>query len=412
MKTIMILGAAEGQLPFLNICKNKGYRTIVVSVPGDYPGFKLADKAYYCDTRDKEQILQIARDEHIDAITTDQTDVSVMSVAYVAEKLGLRGIGCDNALKFTNKYEMRKAAREAGICVPDFKKITSIEDAEAAVSEMGYPVIIKPVDSSGSRGVFKINNIEELRENYPISASKSLIGDVIMEQFIVGKEYLADGFAMDNEYHTLDVGEKEFFDVPNIFVSRMCMFSSANKLTTRQENMVKETNDKLIRAFGLPFGITHAEYIYSPEKDAVYLVECAARGGGVFLSSDLTPMASGFNTNEALIDYIVEGNVKKVCPDELEKKVSAWVCFSFPEGKIKTISKVDETKAIPGVEKVIMSSVYEGMETHPLRDDSGKYGPILVVEESKEACYSVIEKVRDTLCIDVETSEGLKGLIW
>ena len=84
MKKIMILGAGAGQLPFINICKQKGAFVVAISPKGDYPGIKAADSFYDCDTRDKERILEIARKEHIDAITTDQTDVSVPAAAYVA----------------------------------------------------------------------------------------------------------------------------------------------------------------------------------------------------------------------------------------------------------------------------------------------------------------------------------------
>lgn len=407
----MILGANDGQMPFINICKSKGYRILVVSPKGDYPGFKLADKSVYLDTRDKESILKVALEEKIDAIVTDQTDVSVGSVAYVAEKMNLAGIGTDVALKFTDKYEMRKAAKEVGVNVPEFDETDSADMAVEIANRIGYPVIIKPIDSSGSRGVMKVTCDKEMKDNFEYTKNISNKKMVIVEKFVVGKEYLADGFAMDYEYVTLDVGEKEFFNVPNIYVSKMCMFSSS-ALTHNDHvmNMVKETNDKLIKGFKLPFGITHAEYLYSKEEDEVYLVECAARGGGVFLSSDITPNASGFNTNVALIEYVTEGI--KSFPQELDRKVSGWVCFSFPDGEITDISGVDETLQILGVDKVVLDKIYVGMKTKYLRDDSGKYGPVLFTANSREECYNIVDKVRNTLKISVKTQDGIQGAIW
>lgn len=413
LKTVMILGANDGQLPMINICKEKGYRTITVSPKGEYPGFQVADKSVFMDTRDMENILKCAIDEDIDAIVTDQTDVAVESVAYVAEKMGLTGIGIETAERFVNKYEMRKAAKAAGINVPEFDQATSVEEAIRIADKIGYPVIMKPVDSSGSRGVRKVDSLLDIKENFENTKSKSKRGIVIVEKFIAGKEYLADGFAMDYKYVTLDVGEKEFFDVPNIYVSKMCMFSSAALTESdRVMAMVKETNDSLINAFKLSFGITHAEYIYSEAEDKVYLVECAARGGGVFLSSDITPNASGFNTNEALIEYITEGTKKIPQEKELLKKVSGWVCFSFPDGVISEISGVEETKNIEGVDKVILDKIYVGMPTKELVDDSGKYGPVLFTGKNKEECYRIVNKVRNTLQIRVMTSGGEKGAIW
>lgn len=412
MKTIMILGASVQQIPFIKICKELGLRTVVVSRRGNYPGFNLADQVYYYDTQDKDNILQAARAEQICAITTDQTDVSVATVAYVAEKLGLRGIGEETAKKFTDKYEMRKAAQKAGIPVPNFDEAKNLDDALSAAEKIGYPVIIKPVDSSGSRGVFKVNNQNELKSMFEESISNSHAKRLVVESYICGKEYLADGFAMNYEYCTLDVGEKEYFNVPNIFVSRMCVFSSVNRKNGHVYEMVEETNNKLVKAFGLPFGITHGEYMYVPDEDKVYLIECAARGGGVYLSSDLTPMASGFDTNRALIQYLVDGKESYISKEKLDNKVSAWLCFTFPKGKISKIDGVLETQQIDGVKKVILDDIYVGMDVENLRNDSGKYGPVLLMGNSISDCQNIISKVRKTLKIEVSTENGVKEVIW
>ena len=412
MKKVMLLGAGSGQMPFLKICKEKGYYVIVVSIEGDYPCFKEADKVYYIDTRNKEKILEAAMQENIDAIITDQTDVSVPTVAYVSEKMGLRGIGYETALKFTDKYEMRKAAKEAGVGCPQFTKVFSLEEVIDFAGKIGYPLMIKPTDSSGSRGVTKINNIEELAANFELSKKCSSTGAVIVEEFITGKEYLVDGFAMNNKYINLDVGEKEYFDVPDIFVSKMCIFSSAAKEPNRIEKMVLEANKKVVSSIGLEFGITHAEYLYCEKDDKVYLVEVAARGGGVFLSSHITPSATGFNTNKALIEYVVDGKNVDIEEIELDKKVSAWMCFSFPEGHITNIEGVEETKKIAGVYMVDMDDLFIGKHVKKLCDDSGKYGPVLILSNDKTGCYEIMEKIRETLKIEVSTQDGIKQMIW
>ena len=411
-KTIMILGAGEGQLNFVRICKERGYRVICVSIAGDYPCFKICDTSYHVDTRDKERILEIAQNEQIHAITTDQTDVSVLSVAYVAEHMGLKDIGCDCARRFTNKYSMRCQAKKAGLPVPDFAKAATLVEALEAAHSIGYPVIIKPVDSSGSRGVVKISSDEELRANFAYSLGKSQAQDVIVEKFIRGKEYLADGFAMDHQYVTLDVGDKEYFAVENLFVSKMCMFSSVKNLEDPTSHLVKETNDAIIRAFDLPFGITHAEYLYCEEDHKVYLVECAARGGGVYLSSDLTPLASGFDTNTALIDYLMEDRKIFVDEDRLDNKVSAWLCFAFPEGILTSFDGIDAVMKIPGVHKFCCDGFHVGMKTKALRDDSGKYGPILLSGSNRADCYKIIERVKETFSATIQTEQGLAGLVW
>lgn len=412
MKTVMILGAGKGQLPFIEICKHRGYQTIVVSPKGDFPGFSLADKAYFFDTRDKDSILRVALKEKIDAITTDQTDVSVPTVAYVAEKMGLPGIGSKLAKQFTDKYEMRKAAAKAGIAVPDFMRARNLSEALCAAEKIGYPLIIKPVNSSGSRGVYKIASAQDLNKKYSESSAFDIQQEIIVEKFIDGIEYLADGFAMNGEYHTLDIGTKEYFDLPGCFVSKMCMFVSAKRISQGVEKKVFNTNEALIRALQLPFGITHAEYIYSPTDKKVYLVECAARGGGVFLSSHLTPWASGFKTNEALIDYLLESKCKVVDPERLSNKISAWLCFGLPSGRIVDITGCDKLNEIPGIRKICLDDIYPGKETCILRDDTNKYGPILFCDDSEESIMRAINEVKNVLKININTENGLKGIIW
>ncbi len=413
MKKVMILGAGSGQVPFLKICRSKGYEVIVVSVPGDYPGFKLADKFYFVDTRDKDTILKIARDEKIDAILTDQTDVSVPTVAFVAEKMDLRGIGYETALKFTDKYLMRKAAKEAGVGVPAFDRAFNVAEAVDIAEKIGYPLIIKPVDSSGSRGVRRIDSPEDLKKEFDATKHYSLSGTVILEGFIEGKEYLVDGYAMDYEYCNLDLGIKEQFNLPGMYMSKMCMFSSAKRIKDRVGQMVLEANKKLATSMRLPFGITHAEYRYNKAEDKVYLIEIAARGGGDYISSDLTALASGFSTNEPLVDYIVNGNIHKANFDKLDDKVAAWLGVAFPaDGIVRYIKGLENLQHIHGVYRHHMDNIFIGKKVHPPTDDTGRYGLILIHADTEDECYKIIGKAKNTLDIEIETADGIKKQIW
>lgn len=412
MKKVMILGANNGQIPFMNICKEKGAEVIAVSIKGDYPGFQVADKSYYCDIRDQERILEIAEKEQVDAILTDQTDVSVPTAAYVSEQLGLKGIGYDTAMKFSDKYLMRTEAEKAGIAVPKYGQATDYREALRLASGMRYPVMVKPTNSSGSRGVHKVNCLEELEAAVEDATGCSGNKKVIVEEFIQGKEYIVDGLAIDYEYINTDLGIKEYFDKPNMYISKMCMFSSPALIKDEKEKKVLEANRKLVEGLGLEFGITHGEYIYCENDARVYLVEIAARGGGVYLSSDLTPLASGVNTNEMLIEHVLNGTGYHLEEIELKKKVSAWRCFELTPGIITKIEGVEETKRIPGVYKVCLDGLKEGQEVYELTDDTRKHGPILVCGNSREECFESLSLVEQTLQIETEGAEGTRRISW
>lgn len=401
-KKVMILGAAEGQIPFIKICKEHGYELFVVSIQGDYPGFQYADHCIYLDTRDKDTILKVARDEKIDAILTDQTDVSVPTVAYVSEQMGLRSIGYERSLLFSNKFLMRTAAKNLGVGVPNFCKATTYKDAIEETSTFCYPLIIKPVDSSGSRGVRKVCSPEELRMYFDDTKSYSRSGTVIVEEYITGKEYLADGIALNGRYHNLDLGTKEYFNKPGMYISKMCMFTSSTAINDPIEKTVLETNKKIVEGFRLPFGLTHAEYLVRETDKKVFLVEIAARGGGVFLSSDLTPRACGLDTNRILINYIVDGKIADIDDEKLGKDTAAWICFELHPGIIKAIKGVKETRNIPGVFMININKLKPGITVEATTDDTKKHGPVLIHSHSRDECYKTIQQVRQTLDVIVE----------
>ncbi len=413
MKKIIVLGASYGQIHLIQICKKMGCYVIVIGRKEQVPGFELADRIYYVDIKEKEYILGIAQKEEIDAILSDQSDYAVPTIAYVSEKMGLRTIGYERALNYTNKYRMRVKAKLGGINVPCFFKTDEIDILYENAKRLRYPLIMKPIDSAGSRGIHKIVSEEELAEAFYDSRAFSTTGEVIVEEYISGKEYIVDGFGIENQYINLDIGEKEYFDIKDTYISKRCIFISADMITNENEKKILDINKKVVSYFGLPYGITHAEYILEDVTNKVYLVEIAARGGGIYLSSDLTPRATGIPTNEYLVEYVLYGKNKDIKNFKLQKRVTAWMCFELAPGTISRISGVSRICEIKGVFKVCLDNIYIGKKILPLKNDLGKYGPILVEADSREKCCEIMSEVRKTLKIETIDIVGKKqGIIW
>ena len=143
----MVLGAGLYQVPLITTAQKQGIYTIAVSPDGDYPGLKVADKTYLYDVRDEESILRAAQEENIDGIVTDQTDIAVRTVAYVANNMGLPGIDYECAKRFTDKYLMRERCEELGLPTIKHRIVSSEAEAEAFLNETGTDAIIKPVDN-------------------------------------------------------------------------------------------------------------------------------------------------------------------------------------------------------------------------------------------------------------------------
>ncbi len=409
-KKTMVIGGGRGQIPIMNLCHKYGYDVLAVSPKGNYPGLNIADDVLYADVRDYDKILATAKEKDVRGVLTDQLDVGVYTAALVSEKLHLNGISTNVASRFTNKFIMRKAAEEAGINVPHNQLLKSLDDLDKVIEYLQFPLIMKPVDSDASRGVYKVNNRDEIRSHYPITKSYSKADEIILEEFITGKEYVVEAYTSNYVVNNLVVGHRDYFEIDGAFIPCATVFSDAHSADSLLEERIKEINSKLVSSFGLPFGITHAEYLHDEKTDEIYLVEIAARGGGVFISSDLIPLACGVDAN----DLYVRNALGLPCDNKIEISTgaSAYFCYLTPEGTVSRINNTDQIMSITGVHKAFFDNIEIGMKTASIKDKSSRKGPILVKGKSKKDCYDTISKVKKILDIKVITNNGEEDIRW
>ena len=200
MKKILILGAGIYQVPLIKTAKRLGIYTIVASIPGDYPGFELADKVYYENTTDYAKILSIARREKIDGIITTGTDVAVITIGRVCDTLGLTGLGFKSAEIATDKLLMKSCYEKYGVRTARFRKIAfDDEDYADKLRDLEFPVMFKSVDSSGSRGITKVSSPEEFEKARNNVLENTRSNYFIVEEFIDGEEFGAQAFVRNGE---------------------------------------------------------------------------------------------------------------------------------------------------------------------------------------------------------------------
>jgi biotin carboxylase len=407
---IMIVGAGINQTPLINKAREMGFETIVISIDGDYPGFLIADKYYKLDIRHKEAILEVARLEKISGIVSDQLDGAVRTVAYVAERLGLPGIGYDCAVKFTDKYMMRQLCKEVGVPVPEHFQVASLDEAIQCAKLLSFPLVIKPVDNYGSLGVFKINNLAEIETKFPNSFSCSHSGKVILEEYFSGKEIVVEGFVSDYQVTNLLIGDRTHFSLVDMFIFKDTLFPS--QLSSKMKEKIIDIDSRLIRHLGPKFGITQSEYLIDEKTGELRLVETAIRGGGVFVSSDLVPLACGIDVTEMLLELASGRLGVKIDNCKLVERASGYVCFYLPEGIISEVKGIQEVIAIPGVHHAYLQNITVGKQTMPMTYKGSRLGPILVYAKDRQALQDVIAQVKETLVIRVKTPDGIRGIIW
>ena len=160
MSRILIIAGGKWQVPLIRKAKLLGYEVVNSNLYEESPGFEFADFKEVCDVRDKKQNLKIAKKYDVKGVLSDQSDIAIPTVAYVAEKIGCPSIGNKMAELFTNKYKMREFCKKEGFSYPEYKLCTSMEEAATFLEEIGGKTIIKPLDSQSSRGVYKINSLK------------------------------------------------------------------------------------------------------------------------------------------------------------------------------------------------------------------------------------------------------------
>ena len=405
---IMIIGAGRYQVPIIEKAKELGYETIAISPQGAYPGLDIADKVYNLDVRDEKGILNVARGERISGVTTDQTDIAVRTVAFIAEKMGLPGIGYETATLFTNKLMMRERSKELGLPTIRHKLAHSLDEAKEFFEIIGSSAIIKPVDNQGSRGVYLIDSMRELERRFYDTLSYSPSGQAIIEQHINGREFEVDSILVNYQEQTLMYADTDLYGIPNVFASKTRLYPSV----ADDESVKKllDLNHKTITGFGLKQGLTHSEYIQDESTGEIYLIEAAARGGGSFISSHIAELQTGLNTSEFLVDLAV-GKISKMPEFERCRCHCGYVTFYLPEGEVVDVGDIEKVQSFEFVRKDTLEDIYPGLKTLSFNDKTAR-NVIIVEGSSRKDLLEKIDLVRRTLNTKVRTRNGIEGPIW
>jgi carbamoyl-phosphate synthase large subunit len=204
MKKLLILGAGIIQIPVILKAKELNIYSIVLDYDEKAPGINYADAFYGISTNDTEKVLTLAKKLNITGILTT-SDYPVNTVAKVAQELSLPGMSIELANLCTNKYLQRQFFRNNDVRVPKYVFIKSVDDLFCIDF---FPCIIKPVDSSASRGVKLVHNQKEIVDQYPISKNYSKSNGVIVEEFIHGREFSVETITQHGNTHIVQITEK------------------------------------------------------------------------------------------------------------------------------------------------------------------------------------------------------------
>lgn len=362
MKKIAIIGASELQNPLILKAKELGYETHVFAWQDGSIGEKTADFFYPISIVEKDEILKKCREIGIDCITTIASDLATVAVNYVANEMGLPGNSLECNLKSTNKYEMRKAFKENGVPTIKFTEVTSSSEINET-DDMTYPLIVKPTDRSGSRAITKIYKKEELEEAINKAIDNSFEKRAIVEEYIDGNEYSAEGITFNGVHRFLTITKKYTTGAPN-FIETGHIEPAG--LTKEMEQKVYDELGKALTALQITNSATHSEFKIT-SKGEVRVIEIGARMGGDCIGSDLVQISTGYDFIKMVID--VSNGIEPKFEVVTEPKI-AGIKFIFNQKDLEDFNKLKAENP----ELIYRVSEIHDVGTHNVVDSSSRFG--------------------------------------
>lgn len=367
-KKLAIIGASYLQLPLVKKAKEMGVETICFAWEDGAVCKDLCDKFYPVSTVDKEEILRICRDEKIDGITTIASDVATLTVCYVAEHLGLIGNPDKYSLRTTNKYLMRQCFMEHGIPSPNFCE--SNGTVPETVMSFLFPVIVKPTDRSGSRGVEKVENVIGLSRALERACRESFQKKSIIEEFVDGREISVESISFAGQHYVLQITDKITTEAP-FFVE--LEHHQPSSLPDDIKNQVKAIVLEALDALHIQFGASHSELKITSDGD-IKVIEIGARMGGDFIGSHLVQLSTGYDFLKGVIE-IALGIFHE--PKIIEKKHSGVFFLSEETKGLRQV--IEHWKDFP----VIVEAEITATKLKPIECSADRSGYLIYKADTK-----------------------------
>lgn len=358
-KNLAVIGASYLQLPLIQKAKEMGFTTHVFAWAVNAVGEREADFFYPISIIEKEKILEKCKEVGICGICSIASDVAVITVNYVAEKMGLPGNSIVSARKCTNKHLMRQAFEKAGDPSPRSIQVDENTDLDSLIFE--YPIIVKPTDRSGSRGIFKLDSNIGIKVAVISAINESFENKALIEEYATGQEYSVEYISYNGTHHFLALTKKYTTGAPHFIETGHLEPAPVDNDTL---DRVKKVVSHALNTLDIKNGASHSE-IKVANDGTIKIIEIGARMGGDCIGSDLVRYSTGYDFVKMVIEVACGEKpiFNKVCdPIKVESK------FIFSKEDIEEYKK-DQ----------IMGKVLKTVDYHPenighITDSSNRAG--------------------------------------
>lgn len=287
-KKLLLLGGLRYLLPVIEAAHKLGCFVITCDYLPDNIAHKFSDKYINASIIEKEEILKIAKENKIDGIMSFAVDPGVLTASYVAEKLGLPGCPYESVQILQNKVRFRQFLTDNGFNVPKARGYSSTNEALLDFTSFNFPVIVKPVDAAGSKGVTKVESIEQLKPALDEAMRFSLKAkEIIVEDYIESKGFASDtdSFSINSDLQFVSFNN-QFFDAKAKNPYTPAAYSWPALMDQRHQKELASELKRLVRLLKLGTSIYNIE-VRVGKDDKPYIMEVSPRGGGNRLSEML-----------------------------------------------------------------------------------------------------------------------------
>lgn len=380
-KTILFVGAGRHQRRAILRAKELGLRVVAVDRNAAAPGLAEADVAETVDFSDVAEVIEVARRHGVDGAVAISADRAVPVAAAVAEALGLPGIGTATAHVMTNKIAMRRLLADEGVPQPRFAAARSLYEARTAAQTVGFPAVLKPADSGGQRGVFRLESPDDLDAHLHAALAESAGGEVIVERFHEGLELNGLVVSRGGEAFTLTLSDRLRPPGIGFGVGWIHVYPATIYGATLEE--AERVASHAVHALGLEDGLAFPQLLVTDNR--VLVIEVAARVPGGQMA-DLARHAVGVD----IVEIALRQALGEPVPDELcRPKFQQPLAIRFltaspgplPTGTVRSVGTLEKVLAFPGV---VQADVFiqPGETIRPVRLDGDRRGYVIAIADT------------------------------
>ena len=399
MKKLLLLGGSRYLLPVINEAKKLGCYTITCDYLPDNIAHKYSDEYRNVSIVEKDKVLKLAEELDIDGIMSFACDPGVTTAAYVAEKMGLPNVGPYESVEILqNKNRFRAFLKDNGFTVPEFKDYSDIEVAFKDAESFRFPLIVKPVDSAGSKGVSKVEELSQFKNAAEYAMENSLSGRIIVEDFIEQK-----GFASDTDCFSVN-GELRFCSFNSQYFDKNAYnpyapagFTWPSSMSKAHQMELRSELQRLIKLLNMNTAVYNVETREGTDGKA-YIMEVSPRGGGNRLCEMLN-YVSGTNLIRNAVKAALGMEIEPMCDPKYTDTYAEIILHSYKSGIFKRI-EIDSSLECCIVEKDLW--VKPGDEVETFTGANKTIGTLVVNFPSREERDSRMADLRSWLQIVVE----------